>query len=94
MRIVTSRFVVRTSPVSGNGKSDDIIVRPIVTINFLGFESETLRFNLTEINHKTGMDNYDAVTAFVFTFTDGFVLVSSSVIVIETHSTPIIGIQT
>jgi hypothetical protein len=85
--------VLRTSPVSGNSKSDDIIVRSVVTVDFLGFESEPLRFYLTEIDHETGMDNYDAVTSFIFPLTDRLVLISSSIIVIETHAAPVIGIQ-
>jgi hypothetical protein len=68
-------------------------VRPVVAVDFIGFEREPLGFDLTEINHETGMDDYDAMAAFVFTLADRFVLIGSSVIIIQAHSAPVIGIQ-
>jgi hypothetical protein len=50
-------------------------VRPVVAVDFIGFEREPLGFDLTEINHETGMDDYDAMAAFVFTLADRFVLI-------------------
>lgn len=39
------------------------------------------------------MDDDDSMTGFIFPFADRFILVSSSIVVIEAHATPIIGVQ-
>ena len=83
-----------TSPISGNGKSDDVILRSVVAFDVVRFESETLRFDLTQIDQETRVDDNDAVAAFVLAFPDRLVLVRSPVIVIQAHAAPIIRIQT
>lgn len=82
-----------TSPIAGNGKSDDIIVRAVVAIDILGSESQSFGFHLTQIDQETRVYDDDPVATFVFTLADWLVLVSSSIIVIETHAAPVIRVQ-
>lgn len=45
---MTLRFL-RTSPKSGDGEGDDIVMGTVVPLNVFRFERETLRFYLTQI---------------------------------------------
>lgn len=90
---VLSSDVARTSPIAGNGKCDDVIVRAVVAVDILGFERQSFGFDLTQIDHEARMYNDYAMTTFVFSLADWLVLVSSSIIVIETHTAPVIRVQ-